>query len=57
METAELRAFHPRSPSTGDIAMHESAHGTWQTVRGNAAFRQNLEVELTKTEHRSTDRL
>jgi hypothetical protein len=28
METAELRAFHPRNPSTDDIAMHESAHGT-----------------------------
>jgi hypothetical protein len=28
METAELKTFYPRHPSTDDIAMHESAHGT-----------------------------
>jgi hypothetical protein len=39
------------------LQMLTSACGTWQTVRGTAAFRQNLEVELTKTERRSRDRL
>ena len=34
-----------------------SARGTWETVHGTAAFRQNLGVDLTLTEHRSTDRL
>ena len=34
-----------------------SARGTWETVHGTAAFHQNLGVDLTLTEHRSTDRL
>jgi hypothetical protein len=44
-------------PAYGTVLSGESLVGTWRTVRGTEALRQNLKVELTKTGRRSTDAL
>jgi hypothetical protein len=38
-------------------AAAHSRFGTWRTARGTAAFCQNLAIERTKTEPRSTGRI